>query len=245
MSKPRLIMPMGGRGSRFAEKGFDGPKPLLELKGKPFFFWSVRSVEKFLPLSGIIFVVLREHVEVYGIDRRIRDFFPGAEVRVLPEVLAGAVLTCLEGVKGAEEDEPVLFNDCDHMFRSRAFERFCRTGEEGADGAVLTFSSDRPSYGYVRADSDGLVVETAEKRVISHQAVCGCYYFGSRRKFEEAAERYLSGQTLPEYYLSGVLGAMVGIGETVRAFPTDFHVPYGTPEEYEAAKGSRRFGELL
>lgn len=245
MSKLHLVMPMGGRGSRFAEKGFDGPKPLLELNGKPFFFWSVRSVEKFLPLSGITFVVLREHVEEYRIDRTIRSFFPEAEVRVLPEVLAGAVLTCLEGVKGAKEDEAVLFNDCDHMFRSRAFEGFCRTGEPEADGAVLTFSSDRPSYGYVRTEGDGLVAETAEKRVISDQAVCGCYYFALRRRFEEAAERYLSGRTLPEYYLSGVLGAMVEGGERVRAFPTDFHVPYGTPEEYEAAKRSSRFGELL
>ena len=245
MDKLHLIMPMGGRGSRFAEQGFDAPKPLLELKGKPFFFWSVRSVEKFLPLSGITFVVLREHLEQYGIDRTILSYFPGAEICVLPEVLAGAVLTCLEGVKRLDADTPVLFNDCDHMFRSRAFEQYWETGESGTDGALLTFSSSLPRYGYVRTDADGLVVETAEKRVISDQAVCGCYYFGCRRTFEEAADRYLSERSLPEYYLSGVIGAMAGSGKTVRAFRTDFHVPYGTPEEYAAAKRSELFGELL
>lgn len=32
-----LLMPMGGAGSRFFKDGFVRPKPLIEIKGKPFF----------------------------------------------------------------------------------------------------------------------------------------------------------------------------------------------------------------
>lgn len=37
-------------------------------------------------------------------------------MEVIPEVLAGAVLTCMAGVENINDDRPILFNDCDHMF---------------------------------------------------------------------------------------------------------------------------------
>lgn len=37
MAKIHLIMPMGGKGDRFAKRGYDLPKPLISIYGKPFF----------------------------------------------------------------------------------------------------------------------------------------------------------------------------------------------------------------
>lgn len=37
MAGINLIMPMAGRGSRFLELGYNVPKPLIEIHGKPFF----------------------------------------------------------------------------------------------------------------------------------------------------------------------------------------------------------------
>ena len=45
MSKLHLILPMAGRGSRFFKNGFVCPKPLIEINGKPFFYWAARSVD--------------------------------------------------------------------------------------------------------------------------------------------------------------------------------------------------------
>ncbi|MBR1730114.1 MAG: hypothetical protein IJ728_11405 [Selenomonadaceae bacterium] len=44
MKKLHLIMPMAGGGTRFNEKGFNIPKPLIEIQNKPFFYWAVQSV---------------------------------------------------------------------------------------------------------------------------------------------------------------------------------------------------------
>ena len=41
-------MPMGGRGSRFAEHDFSFPKPLIEIQNKPFFYWATKSVCKYI-----------------------------------------------------------------------------------------------------------------------------------------------------------------------------------------------------
>ena len=43
MPKLHLILPMAGRGSRFFENGFVCPKPLIEIAGKPFFYWATTS----------------------------------------------------------------------------------------------------------------------------------------------------------------------------------------------------------
>ncbi|MDR2762248.1 MAG: hypothetical protein LBB88_06555, partial [Planctomycetaceae bacterium] len=57
-----LVMPMGGRGSRFLEMGFLQPKPLIPLHDKPFFYWAIESISRFVSIKSIVFVVLKEHV---------------------------------------------------------------------------------------------------------------------------------------------------------------------------------------
>ena len=80
MSKLHLIMPMGGKGYRFFKDGFSMPKPLIELNGKPFFYWAVQSVSRFVELSDISFVVLQEHVDEFRIDSIIREYYPDAKM---------------------------------------------------------------------------------------------------------------------------------------------------------------------
>ena len=271
MSTPvQLIMPMAGRGSRFTKEGFSVPKPLIKICGKPFFYWSTRSIEKYIDCAGITFVVLEEHVRDFSIDREIADYFPSARVKVLSDVTEGAAITCLRGVEGLSNCDPVVFNDCDHLFCCSEFNRFCtelqktapirNTGERsekqetisssvrncgvttGVDGALLTFESDSPAYSYLEFDNNGSVLRTIEKQVVSHDAICGAYYFRSRAVFESACADYLMDCEYKEYYLSGVYNSLIASGGIVKGFRTDFHLPFGIPEEYAIAeKPENRF----
>lgn len=77
----------------------------------PFFFWATQSISGYVDLTDITFVVLRDHVSNFAIDRAVRKYYPDAKVRVLDEVLDGPVFTTMEGVSGIDDDAPVLFND--------------------------------------------------------------------------------------------------------------------------------------
>lgn len=245
MSKIHLIMPMGGAGTRFFDNGYECPKPLLEIQGKPFFYWATRSIEKFVELESLTFVVLQEHIDRFGIDAKIKEYYPNARIEVLEKVLNGAVLTCLEGVKNLSNDVPVLFNDCDHGFKCSVFNEFCAAGEfEELDGALLTFESDCPNFSYLRKGEDGYVTETVEKQVISNEAICGAYYFKNKEVFIKMAEQYLTQCAYKEFFVSGVYNVLADNGGKIKGFLTDFHVPFGTPVEYEEAKDSDRFEEL-
>lgn len=239
-----LIMPMGGRGSRFSEHGYNCPKPLIDIHGAPFFYWATQSIRKFVALNRLIFVVLQEHIDQFHIDNEIKKYFPEAIIHVIPEVLNGAVLTCLEGVKEVY-DGPLLFNDCDQMFLCQEFYDFCAKAEfAGVDGALLTFTANEPKYGYLEYDGNGDVIRTVEKEVISNDAICGAYYFRDVQLFKNTVEDYLRNCNYQEYFLSGLYNVMAAGGKKIKGFKTDFHIAFGTPEEYQIAIMSDRFEEL-
>jgi len=245
MGRLHLIMPMGGRGSRFFDDGFVIPKPLIELQGKPFFYWSVQSVLRDVSVADLRFVVLREHVEDFAIDQKIHALYPNAEITVIPEVLPGAVLTCMAGAREIADGDPVLFNDCDHLFRSSSFAAFCAKERfDSPDGALLTFRSDEAKFSYVRFGADGAVCGTVEKQVVSDHAICGAYYFRSAGVFLDAAERYLQKSRYEEFFVSGVYDELIGAGGRVGTFDTDLHISFGTPEEYFAAADDPRLKEV-
>lgn len=245
MEKIHLIMPMGGGGTRFGNKGFHVPKPLIILQGKPFFYWATQSIVKYIDVADITFVVLKEHIDQYEIDKKIREFYPQAIIQVIPQVLNGAVLTCCEGIKAIQDNLPILFNDCDHAFRSEAFEKFCHKAEfQQVDGALLTFESDSPNYSYVKFNAEHEVIGTIEKQVVSREAICGAYYFKNKEVFSSAVDLYLKECQYKEFFVSGVYNVMTRCNNRIITFPVEEHISFGTPEEYDTASTDERVRNL-
>ena len=246
MDRIHLIMPMGGGGTRFGNKGFDLPKPLIELQGKPFFYWATQSICKFVEVQDIIFVVLQDHIDRFGIDGKIKEFYPEAEIQIIPQVLNGAVLTCCEGLKLIHDSMPILFNDCDHAFICDCFYDYCKKASfDDVDGAMLTFESTSPNFSYVRFSEEGAVTGTIEKVVASNEAICGAYYFRNRDIFSSAVESYLLRCAYKEYFVSGVYNVMAESGKRIITFRTDEHISFGTPDEYDGAIKDERLGRLV
>lgn len=244
--KIHYIMPMAGRGSRFSAHGFDFPKPLIEIYGKPFFYWATQSLRKFVDLASLSFVVIQEHVDKFKIDKEIIKVFPEAQIYVLPDVTEGAVITCMKGIADIDDTYPVVFNDCDHLFKCVGFNNFCNYNfSDEIDGILLTFESDEPKYSFVGKDCNGNIIRTAEKESISNEAICGCYYFKNKNVFLKAAGEYLIKCNYNEYFMSGVYNVMLDHNLRIRSLLTDFHVPFGVPQEYEEAKKDKNYEELV
>lgn len=252
--KLNLIMPMGGGGTRFGNCGFELPKPLIPIYDKPFFYWATKSIEKFTEIGSLTFVVLQEHIDRFHIDAEILKYFPEAAIEVIPQVLPGAVLTCKAGVTHIPDGEPILFNDCDHLFLCERFYEACNHMGDGTriqgeladiDGALLTFISDEDRFSYAAYDENGYVCRTVEKEVISNDAICGAYYYKDKETFLNATEIYLTKCAYKEFFVSGVYNIMAEQGQKIITMTTDEHVSFGTPGEYEEAKNSEVYKQLL
>lgn len=243
--KPHLIMPMGGAGSRFKRDGYELPKPVMEIGGRPFFYWATRSIEKYVNLEDMTFVVLKNHIDRFELDKKIHDFFPYARIVVIPDVTPGPVFTCLEGLKHIEDNHPVVFNDCDHMFRCTGLNDLLNGKGNLVDGALIAFESNSPNFSYIKYDGDNRIIGTIEKQVVSNHAICGAYIFRNAGLFRSVAEEYLQICPYKEAFLSGMYNIMCLHGLYIKDFVLDFHVEFGTPQEYEMAKDSKYFDELL
>lgn len=244
MQRFHLIMPMGGNGSRFSNCGFNLPKPLINIYGKPFLYWSTMSILKFNDVADLTFIVLKEHIIKYSIDIVIHQYFPQAKIIELDHVLNGPVLTCLEGIKNIDDDLPLLFNDCDHLFKSSEFNDSCKNGNIGIfDGALITFKSNMPQYSYVAYDNDR-IIGTVEKKVVSNDAICGAYLFKNTSLFKQLAKKYLVNCNYREFFLSGMYNELANNNGQIKVYSTDYHIPFGIPEEYEIAVNDKHYVEL-
>ncbi len=161
----------------------------------------------------------------------------------LKRVKAGPVMTCLAGLKNINDDQPILFNDCDHMFACDRFAEDMNSENWNYDGALLTFESNEPQFSYVQYEN-GRIVGTVEKKVVSNHAICGAYMVRNAQMFREMADEYLQNCNYSEFFVSGIYNVMCKKGLEVRNYTTDFHVPFGTPIEYEQAQNSEYFEVL-
>ncbi len=240
MGKVNLIMPMGGVGSRFCKNGYVIPKPLIEIKNKPFLYWSTISILNYIDIEDLIFVVLKEHIDKFKIDKVILSYFPNAKIKMIDKVFPGPVHTCMKGIEDINNDKPIIFNDCDHMFKSSKLNDDFNKNLFNADGALLTFESNLPQFSYVRFKGNK-IVGTVEKQVVSSHAICGAYVFKNKNIFEKMATEYINNCPYEECFMSGVFNIMCIHNLKIIDYLLDYHVEFGTPEEYEEAKKSKYF----
>lgn len=238
-------MPMGGKGDRFAKRGYDLPKPLISIYGKPFFYWATMSILKFNDIIDLTFVILKEHILKYNIDQHILKYFPHSHLVILEDILNGPVLTCLKGIEEINDSFPILFNDCDHLFKSEELNLACSFDSlYELDGALVTFTSNLPQYSYVKFNDRQEVIGTVEKVVVSNQAICGAYLFKNVDLFKRLASSYLQNCEYKEFFISGMYNEMAKICKNISIFKADYHVPFGIPEEYDLALKDEHYKEL-
>ncbi|KAA5602521.1 NTP transferase domain-containing protein [Blastochloris sulfoviridis] len=228
-----LIIPMAGRGSRFSKAGVSIPKPLVELAGRPFFWWATESVRRSTPIGEMVFVVLREHVAAFGIDARVLNLYPSARIIVIDEVTSGAAETGVIGARAIANDLPVAINDCDHAFNAPFLDEAAAALARGSAGALVGFRASEPCYSYVRMDEAGRVAGTVEKVVASPFAIAGCYLFRDAQTYCRLFESYRLQCPYNELFISGMFNLLIEAGGTVEFWELPVHLSFGTPDELD------------
>lgn len=240
MKKLQVLMPMGGLGSRFATAGYTTPKPLIEVDGMPMFMRALQSFQGFTGDISYIFVIRKEHDQAYKLADSIRRELPEAKIAILDHDTDGAVESSLIAESLIEDDTPISVMDCDIYFESSDyFNKINSLDKNNIDGMLLTFSADNPRYSYVEIDKTGKAVRTAEKKVISNNAILGGYFFRSGQLFRSVAHDFVDKplpDDLKEYFMSHLFNMLLADGKHVEIANVDVMHIFGTPEELDAYK---------
>lgn len=230
-NKLALIIPAAGRGSRFAKLDGYKPKPLIELEGRPFFWWAVESVRRVVELRQIVFVVLDEHIADFSIDKKIKSYYPSATIVSIPEVTSGAAETAKIGMAALNSGGIVAINDCDHAFICPTLPDLLKKLDDSMEGALMCFRSSDPAYSYLKLGLNQEVVGTVEKQVASPFAIAGCYLFADSNRFNEFYDLYKEVCPYKELFLSGIFNLIAKNNSSLGMLELERHCSFGTPEE--------------
>lgn len=236
-----IVVPMAGRGSRFADVGVSTPKPLIDVAGQPMVWWALQSLKN-IPRTRTICVALKEHDDQHGIAARLRDILGAdTEVVLLDDVTNGQLCTVLEARAWIDRDEDVLIANCDTVIESELGTHIA-TKSPDCHGIISVASMPGDRWSFARTDESGRVVEVTEKVRISDHASTGYYYFSSGRDLCAIGDDMIRrGETTRgEYYVIPVYQKLIEAGQRVEISPVDAMWDMGTPSALAAFEAHLR-----
>lgn len=211
-----VLLPAMGTSAFFKDAYF--PKPLIEINGKTMVEMVIDNYKN-IDLKNYIFVFSDDDCKKFHIDDSVKMLTGTSRVIKLSNQTDGALCTCLMAVEYVNDDTPLIIANSDQMIDVDYNEVLKHFEEINADAGVITFPNIHPRWSYARKNG-GEVVEVAEKRPISKNAIAGFYYFRKGSDFIQAAKNALIKQNNHEgrYYISASINELILMGKKIGYF---------------------------
>ena len=241
---------MAGRGSRFRNVGYQLPKPLIDVHGRPMIACVVENLRPARE-HRFIFLVLAEHARDFGVVALLEEIAPGCEVVQVDTTTEGAACTVLLARELINGPAPLMIANSDQWVGCDIDAYLAATDRPGVAGLIMTMWADHPKWSYARLDDEGLVTEVVEKEVVSNDATTGIYNFRRGQDFVAAAQRMIERdlRVNGEFYVAPVYNGLIEDGAEIRAFnigaaelgmfglgtPEDLDIFLAAPESWRTA----------
>ena len=239
-----LILPMAGKGSRFSEKGYSLPKPLIDVDGDPMITKAVNC----LPQSdNNIFICMYDHIKDYNLEK-ILNQYSNCKIKSVDKTTDGQACTCEIGINefNLNLEDPILISACDNGVYYDTNKYLNLVSDESIDIIVWTFRNNQTSkvnpnmYAWLDVDSYDFIKHVSCKKFIyddplKTHAIIGTMFFRKAKYFTEGLNaNYESNITTNgEFYVDDVLNQNIKSGLKVKVFEVENYICWGTPDDYE------------
>ena len=207
-----LIIPMGGKSSRFPGMR---PKWMLThpLTGNIMCVESIRGINLDF-FDKIYFVILKEHEELYNVSLAILKSMKNTSFHDL--IMDKVKVTILEDATESQSEtvyETILKESIDGFIYIKDSDGYFKCNLDSEENQVTYFDLNNideinaRSKSYIELDSNGVIINMVEKKVISSSFCVGGYGFNSSTEFCNYYNRI---KRLPgECYISNVIFEMI------------------------------------
>ena len=222
MSTLQIVVPMAGRGSRFANAGYTTPKPLIPVGRRPMIQWIIDNIRPNRP-HQFTFICLAEHLEKYPeVPAELKRICPGCNIIPVRAVTEGAACTVLLAKEIINSDDPLMIANSDQIVDLDINDYLAAADSPGVGGLIMTFWADHPKWSYCRMRADGTVSEVLEKQVVSNEATVGIYNFRKGRDYVRAAEQMIAKnlRVNGEFYVAPTYNQLIEEGARVITMKT-------------------------
>ena len=238
----QIVIPMYGYGERFRRAGYEVPKPLIEVEGKPII---AHVIELFPGEVDFSFICSNEHLANphYKMREILKRYCPSGKIYGIDPHKLGPVYAVQKIQKFLDPDSPVIVNYCDFTcyWNWAHFKQFVRSTQ--CVGAIPAYKGFHPhslgstNYAYVK-EADGWISDIQEKmpftaNKMDEYASSGTYDFDSARTMLEEFDEMVEGklELNGEYYVSLAYKRLCRKSQKVAVYPLQHFMQWGTPED--------------
>ena len=228
----RVVIPLAGSGSSYERAGYNFPKFLVDIAGKPMIQWVVENIN----VEGkYIFILKKSDFEKYNLKYMFQLLVKDFEIILLNEETDGAARTVLKAKNLINNEYPLAIVNGDQYMKWNSNEFFYAMAADECDGGLVTFKSTHPQFSFVKTGDDGFVKECSEKKPISDDATAGVYYFREGKSFVEAANQMIDKKITvdDQYFVCPVYNELILDGNKIRKFDIEKVWSFSVPEGLE------------
>lgn len=204
----KIVFLMGGVNVRKNEE--DYPLYLTEIDEKLIL---ERQLNYCLPLepTQFIFCVKSEDIKRFRVKEIISQLTPNAVVVPIHAPTKGAICTALLASEYVDAEEELVLLAVDDFVDDDAAGIIDSFRQGKCDVGVVSFTSVHPRYSFAKLDEAGQVIEVAEKRPISKNALVSFYYFKRGDDFIACAKEVIrkDNPVGGAFYISQTLNEMI------------------------------------
>lgn len=242
----QVVIPMSGAGARFLRAGYQEPKPLIRVDGRPM----VEHVIGLFPgVTDFIFVCSRDHLSTSPLEAVLRNAAPTGRIVAIEPHNLGPVHTVLQAANFIHDQEPVIVSRFDFA-APWDFARFQKTvASLSSDAAITAYRGFHPHtlgpgrHTYLRHRNDKFL-ELRDKHSFTQDrtqeyAAAGTYYFRSGTLLKHYLHKAvaLGLTTNGEYNTGAACNLMVHDGLHVSIHEVARYAEWHTPEDFEEYRG--------
>ena len=237
-----IIIPLAGTNPLFPKSDFPFSKPLVEIDGKPIIQLSIENLQTIKQDIHFIFLVKSEDCKNFFLDHTL-SLLTGDQSTIIKieKDTKGAVCSALLAIDEINNDTPLMICNGDQIIKEsldNILEYF-----SNYDAGVVSTTSVHPRWSYIRTDGKQ-VVELAEKRPISKDAVAGVFYYKKGSDFVDAAMEAIrkDANYNDMYYISSTINELVLKNKNIGFYKIsiDKYEAFYSPEKIEEYK-SRKY----
>jgi hypothetical protein len=161
--------------------------------------------------NEFIFCIKSQDIKSFRVDSVVRQLIPDCKIVSIGGQTKGAVCTALLGSEFIKSDEELILIAIDDFIEDDCLSIVNIFRRIKADAGVVSFTSVHPRYSFAKISSENVVIEVAEKKPISKNALASFYYFKKGADFIECAKDVIRKDNTVNgaFYVSQTLNEMI------------------------------------
>lgn len=207
-----ILIPIGKKSHFFNDNEYLFPQSLIEINDKTIIQIVIENYETINEDKRFIFIVGKDECDKFhtnNVLNLITNY--NCDIVTLDKPTGGALCSCLMAIDYIDNNDELIIANSDQILNLNINNVLADFRDRNSDCGVISFESVHPRWSFVLEDENNKIIEAAEKRPISKNAIAGFYYFKRGTDFINSAMKSIKRDAKVDgnFYIAPIINEMV------------------------------------